>query len=60
MLGTTLRRYLITLLIGALALRYIDNVPRAERDEPLKRQKAEDIQVNNPQDFSPLAHRLRQ
>ena len=40
--------------------RYIDNVPPAERDEPLKRQRAEDIQVNNPQDFSPLAHRLRQ
>jgi hypothetical protein len=40
--------------------RYIDKVPRSEQDEPLKRQRAEDIQVNNPRDFSPLAHRLRQ
>ena len=39
--------------------RYIDEVPRSEQDGPLKRQKAEDIRVNNPQDFSPLAHRLR-
>ena len=39
--------------------RYIDKVPRTDRDQPLKRQSAEDIQVNNPRDFSPLAHRLR-
>ena len=39
--------------------RYIDKVPRSEQDGPLKRQKAEDIRVNYPQDFSPLAHRLR-
>jgi hypothetical protein len=45
---------------SAIPGRYIDKVPRAEQDKPLKRQKAEDIQVNNPQDFSPLAHRLRQ
>jgi hypothetical protein len=45
---------------SAIPDRYIDKVPRAERDVPLRRQKAEDIQVNNPQDFSPLAHRLRQ
>ena len=45
---------------GKIPGRYIDKVPPSERAEPLKRQKAEDIRVNNPRDFSPLAHRLRQ
>jgi hypothetical protein len=45
---------------SAIPGRYIDKVPPSERDKALKRQKAEDIQVNNPQEFSPLAHRLRQ
>jgi hypothetical protein len=45
---------------SAIPGRYTDRPQPAEQDEPLQRQKAEDIQVNRPQDFSPLAHRLRQ
>ena len=39
--------------------RYIDRPQPAERDEPLQRQSAEDIEVQESQDFSPTGHRLR-
>ena len=45
---------------SAIPGRYIDRPQPAEQDEPLQRQKAEVTKVNEPQDFSPLAHRLRQ
>ncbi len=45
---------------SAIPGRYIDRPQPAEQDKPLQRQKAEVTKVNDPQDFSPLAHRLRQ
>ena len=45
---------------SAIPGRYIDRPEPAERDEPLQRQRAEDIEVKEPQDFSPLGHRERQ
>ena len=62
MLGKRLRRYLITLAIGALALTTVPaaGFGQADRLQNLEPGGREDIQVNNPRDFSPLAHRLRQ
>ena len=39
--------------------RYIDRPQPAERAEPLQKQDVEDIEVQEAQDFSPTAHRLR-
>jgi hypothetical protein len=39
--------------------RYIDKPLPAERDRAIRRQAAEDIEVQESGDFSPLAHRLR-
>jgi hypothetical protein len=36
--------------------RYIDRPEPADRNEPLQRQKAEDIEVKEAQDFSPIAN----
>jgi hypothetical protein len=45
---------------NAIPSRYTDRPEPADRNEPLRRQKAEDIEVKEAQDFSPLAHRERQ
>jgi hypothetical protein len=60
MLGKRLRRYLITLAIGALTTVPAAGFGQAARLQNLEPGGREDIQVNNPRDFSPLAHRLRQ
>jgi hypothetical protein len=39
--------------------RYIDRPEPVVRDQPLQRQAAKDIEVQEAQDFSPTAHRLR-
>jgi hypothetical protein len=39
--------------------RYIDRPRPAEREQPMRRQDAADIEVHKAQHFSPLAHRLR-
>ena len=39
--------------------RYIDRPQPAEQDQPLQRQAAGDIEVQESQDFSPTGHRLR-
>ena len=44
---------------SAIPGRYIDRPQPAEREQPLQKQDAEDIEVQESQDFSPTAHRLR-
>ncbi|MGH3144694.1 MAG: hypothetical protein ACRDTR_02725, partial [Rubrobacter sp.] len=44
---------------SAIPARYVDKPLPAERDQPLRRQDAVDIEVQSAQDFSPLAHRQR-
>ena len=44
---------------SAIPDRYIDRPQPAEREQPLQKQDAEDIEVQESQDFSPTAHRLR-
>jgi hypothetical protein len=49
----------VTEASSAISGRYIDRPRPAEREQPMQRQDAADIEVQEAQHFSPFAHRLR-